>query len=288
MIFGRFIRILGEPKDRKLLLNYISFCKNNLNIDESIYSENHLLPVAVDKSFIKVKYNIIRLTYKNHIEAHKMLVECYPIRKFFNPLHFMCKGDVKYSRSEAIKQWWIQFKSTNEYQYWIEKHRISTNNFENFNKAGKEIHLINIKTSEHKNKIKNTLRKFWDNVDDEYLAKLSEQRKLSMTLEVREKISNTWKERWKDEKYHKKMCEKMTVVNADLNKRKSSGEKIKLKWEDPYFREKMQQVIETRQIDYKAHSNTMKNLWSDPEFREKMLEARKNSKKRKNNETIQN
>jgi hypothetical protein len=71
---------------------------------------------------------------------------------------------------------------------------------------------------------------------------------------------------------------KMDSVNKDINKRKDAGEKIKDKWKDPTFIEKM-----NNRKKGNSNSEKMKEKWADPVWRERMLESRKNKKEK--NET---
>lgn len=63
--------------------------------------------------------------------------------------------------------------------------------------------------------------------------------------------------------------DKMSEINKDVDKRKDASEKIKQKWQDKEFREKMSKRKRGN------NSSTMKEKWKDPEFRKMMLEKRK-------------
>ena len=59
------------------------------------------------------------------------------------------------------------------------------------------------------------------------------------------------------------------------------GEKIKAKWEDPKFRDKMLNRPKRSEEKNKEHGSSMKDKWKDPVFKAMMLRKRKESKERK-------
>jgi hypothetical protein len=70
---------------------------------------------------------------------------------------------------------------------------------------------------------------------------------------------------------------KMTEINQRQEKRDDASVKIKQKWQEPEFMEKMK----NRKSKPKGGgSDKMKERWSDPEFKKMMLE--KHKKKREN------
>jgi hypothetical protein len=71
---------------------------------------------------------------------------------------------------------------------------------------------------------------------------------------------------------------KMTCVNRDIDKRNKASIKIKEKWKDPIYLEKMKN---RKTVSSEDKSIKMKEKWADPIWKANMLEKRRN----KNNET---
>jgi len=90
--------------------------------------------------------------------------------------------------------------------------------------------------------------------------------------EGKKRMQESAQKKWdsRSEEYRKNFRSKMTDINTDESKRKDAGEKIKKKWEDPDFKEKMSKR-KTRGSDGSA----MKKLWDDPVWRAKTLESRR-------------
>lgn len=95
--------------------------------------------------------------------------------------------------------------------------------------------------------------------------------KMGMKLsdEHRSAISNGTKERYENDEFYKVFCKTMTEVNQRKDKRELAGEKIKEKWKDPSYLEKM------KNRPHGSNSKRMKEKWKDPEWKKKVLESRK-------------
>lgn len=83
--FGRFI-------DCQKTRDYFSLCSKNST--ESGVDEHHILPKSMFPEFAKEKWNIVKLTYKDHYLAHEMLpgicVLADDKRKMLNAWWFTC------------------------------------------------------------------------------------------------------------------------------------------------------------------------------------------------------
>jgi hypothetical protein len=113
-------------------------------------------------------------------------------------------------------------------------------------------------------------------VSQETRDKLSKSRQgVKLSQEHKKSISKGLVKRYKDEEFYEKFCNVMSTVNKDEKKRKSAGEKIKAKWQDPDYKEKM------RLRKTGSNSNTLKEKWQDPEWREYMLNSRKEKRKKR-------
>jgi hypothetical protein len=99
---------------------------------------------------------------------------------------------------------------------------------------------------------------FWNNINDEEYSKFckkiksywTEEKRLEKSRQMNEyylnpdNVENKRKEskdRWDslDDEYRHKFKEKMSIINKDKNKRLDAGDKIKKKWKDPGYLEKM-------------------------------------------------
>lgn len=278
----KFIEILGEPYSLENLAYYIEFVMKNTVIKEesSEYCEDHhIIPTSIFKND-----EVYTLTYINHVEAHVLLAKAYPISKFLRPLNFMLsrneKESIEYRKllSYSIKDNWKKFKNTNQYIIWKEKRRSACKN-----------HMINGhakimaekgNTPELKKKKSEAMKLYW-----------TEERKKEKSLSMieynevngTERYSKALRKRYSDmsEQKFTEFVDKMNKVNKNPEKRKKAGNKIKEKWKDPVFIEKMKN---RKQGSSESRSSKMKELWADPVWKENMLEKRRN----KNNETNKN
>jgi hypothetical protein len=126
-----------------------------------------------------------------------------------------------------------------------------------------------------KNKKSNTMKEYWT---EERKKEKSEDMKEYNKINGTERYRDIVKKRYEDPVYMEKFRLKMNSVNKDINKRKDASEKIKDKWKDPTFIEKM-----SNRKKGNSNSKKMKEKWADPVWREHMLESRKNKKEK--NET---
>jgi len=242
---GIFIDKLGEPENIESLERYIEFVKENKS--EYIKGEtqfHHLLPRVNFSEETKNEENIFCLTYDNHIEAHLLLAEAYPINVYLRPLNFMLeKNGERYEsyiklKSRSVKKWWIEFKKSEQYINWRNKR--SENCSKNMNN-GQAKKMSNVFYSrENSNSIRSKqFKDLWKN--DSYREKIiNSMKKERNTKEAKIRMKKAAKKKWDtmseiDREAHR---EKMLIINNNNDKRKIAGEKIKEKWKDPIYREK--------------------------------------------------
>ena len=276
---------LGEPDDYDALTKYISFVIENEVVEETeLYCEfHHILPSSVKTNDFTVK-----LTYNNHCYAHLLLFLTYNSNAFHRTLNFMkpelSERGVNYKKSlkKAREEGWKKFKNTDKYAQYIEARKLLTSirmkngfaselskrRFDNNPNARKEI-------SDHfKNK--------WS--DPEYKERVRKSMILGkQTDAAKARMSASTKKRYEmmseDEK--KIISEKMTIVNNQLSKREDASKKIKEKWKDPEFKEKM-----SKRKHGSSNSVALKLKWADPVWKAKILALRKlNYQLKKSNET---
>ena len=220
------------------LLDYVELVTGTYDCDQ-VYSErHHILTSAVFPQFRQESWNIIKLPYEKHVEAHELLFESFHLMTYARCIHFMKSGPKSYHKlSVAIKRGWIKFKSSEKYHSWREK----------------RVLCMRARDREWYSVIN---QKRWDSITQEDYDAICASNRKSWTIERRqnkskqqamysknnkEKIREVARNRWKNEspEYREAFREKMTIVNGDESKRLKAGETIKKRWKDPIFLEKM-------------------------------------------------
>lgn len=238
-LYNAFVDVLGAPKTSEALQNYIQFCIHNHTEETDKKCENHhILPKCLFESEITV-----RLIYNNHVIAHKLLTEAYPIRKFLRPLQFMLPRDgheyAEYRRkiSQAIKDWWLKFRESPNYKKYIKKQReITSKKMKNgFAKYLSDKRYSN-PNSRKQDSIK--FKEMWknDSMRRKIVASMiTERNTVSGKKRMSLSAQLTWNNKTTEEKI--KFKEIMNKTNKRLDKRKDASEKIKKMWQDPTYRE---------------------------------------------------
>lgn len=151
------------------------------------------------------------------------------------------------------------------------------------------------KTAEHKAKLSAHYRgkSFEDRFGEERAKEIKGKlRDREVTEETREKIrisklgmkltdkhcraiSNGLYKRYSDDDFLKRFTETMTRVNKYPIKRQLAGQKIKEKWKDPEYIEKM------KNRSHGSNSKSLKEKWKDPVWKKNMLESRKDKCKQR-------
>jgi hypothetical protein len=282
----QFIERLGHPVSDSKLEDYLDFVlTQGQKIVEHEYSEmHHILP----RSIFGENSHIYRLNYSDHITAHRLLVDAYPIREFIRPLNFMLprsdKNCLEFRKliSESAKKSWQEFKKTDKYTSWRKK---KSELMIQRNLLGLSKHASEKRYTQNQNakqEISEHFKTLWK--DQEYrnrvIASMLAERS---TPEAKDRYKKAIRKRWDNinEDELLKFKEVMSKVNKNENKRKTASIKIKEKWKTEEFKNKMK-TRKPRGSDGSA----IAKKWADPVWKENMLRIRKENKlKRKFNET---
>lgn len=105
--------------------DYVNFCFKNIHEGCDDDSElHHIIPRCVDEKYIKCDWNIIRLRYVDHIEAHILIASTYPCRQLTSPLNFMRPGKNNGLISLETKRVWEEMRQDGRYEQWCEAQSI--------------------------------------------------------------------------------------------------------------------------------------------------------------------
>jgi hypothetical protein len=209
--------------------------------DQKYIEKHHILPRSTFPELENESWNIIELDYETHRLAHLYLFKAINDRRYQRPLNWMMNY---YKNSEEIsnaaKRGWVNLKNDEvKYNKWREK-------------KSESMKLLSTEEQRRRANI------FWNNIDEEDYLKFCEKMKSYWTEEKRfekskqmneyysnpnnvEKKRRETKDRWDslDDSYRKNFKEKMSFINKNESKRLDAGNKIKKKWKDPDYLEKM-------------------------------------------------
>jgi hypothetical protein len=209
--------------------------------DRTYVEKHHILPRCTFPQYENELWNIIEVDYETHKLLHLYLFKSINDRRYQRPLNWMMNY---YKNSEEIsnaaKRGWINLKNDEE-------------RYKNWRKSRSEsMKLLSSKEQRRRANI------FWNNIKDEDYIKFCEKMKSYWTEDKRIEKSKQMKEyysnpeniekkrketkcRWDnlDENYRKDFKEKMSFINKNESKRLDAGNKIKKKWKDPNYLEKM-------------------------------------------------
>jgi hypothetical protein len=273
---GLFIKRHETIDNQEYLDKYINFIINYKITESFEYVErHHILPRSTFPEFEKENWNIIELDYDSHRLVHLWLFKSINIRAYQKPLNWMMNY---YKNSEevsnAAKRGWIKLKSDEEkYNNWRKKKSDSMKDFRNSEKYKEymieyfnnpnycKFKKIKVKKFGDRYSSENQRRRaniFWKNIsEDEYINfcnkiksywtedKINEKSKQMneyySNIENVEKKRKETQDRWNsmDEESRLKFKEKMGKINKEESKRIDAGNKIKKKWEDTEYLEKM-------------------------------------------------
>jgi hypothetical protein len=277
-IMEKFISKLGEPDNKEKLEEYIDFCLNNNHDTEDYFERHHILPRAVFPEHIKEIWNISSLSYENHVLCHFILSEAYLQRKFSRTLNFLKnKTDdeiIRYKKilSETSKKWWKDL-TDEEYDarclmYSIRMKKMMQEGSEFHKKICDGMKEYYLNNPHRKEELSIFFKNLWKNKTKEEYSEWCKNMIWSKNHHVVHK--KYMKEKWADSAWRETQTKKMNIVNKDINKRKDASKKIKEKWKDPIFLEKM-----NKRKKGKSNSEKLKELWKDPIWKQNMLQSRK-------------
>jgi hypothetical protein len=224
------------------LKKYINFIlRYKLEIKNYYTERHHILPRCTFPEFINEDWNIIEIDYESHRLLHLWIFKAINDRKYQRPLNWMMQPyKNKEELSKAAKRGWVNMKNNKEkYDRWRE----------NKSESMKKI------SSEEQRRRANI---FWNNIDEQEYLKFcekmksywSEEKRIEKSKQMNEYYSNPenierkrkeTKDRWDnlDDNQRLNFKEKMSLINKDIDKRLDAGIKIKDKWKDPNYLEKM-------------------------------------------------
>lgn len=287
------IKVLGEPKNS--LDEYINLVSADYSNIETDYIEvHHILPRSLFPQFKKESWNLVKLPYKIHIDAHILLAKCYPIGPFIRPLNWMLNIEEKIEYNfkglcaiRAKEQWMILKQNKEKYNNWILKRSKymksvmvpGTLVYDNIIQGAKDRW-----TKEERLQHSNIMKDRWAN-DEDFRLKCCKNRGEPWSEERHLKNSLILANKRLDEEYVINLKIKMKEVNSNEDKRRASSETAIRNMKDTRFKEEvMKKIKSTKQSNIdkgiipKTNSSKLKELWADPIWKENMLSARKQKK----------
>jgi hypothetical protein len=221
---------------------YVNFFKiYNIKENCDFFEKHHILPRSTFPEFSNESWNIVELDYDSHRLVHLWLFKAINIRKYQRPLNWMMNYyKNKDEISKASKRGWVNLKKDEKkYEKW---------------RKSKSENMKSLSSEEQRRRV----NIFWDNIsEEEYLifcekmkSYWTEDKRIEKSKQMNEYYSNPenvekkrkeTKDRWDslDENYRKSFKKKMSLINKDKDKRLDAGIKIKKKWKDPEYLEKM-------------------------------------------------
>jgi hypothetical protein len=128
-------------------------------------------------------------------------------------------------------------------------------------------------TLEGRQRISASLKARWNDPEYRKLYTVNARGNRNHSESTRAKISEAIKAKWQDEKYRSKIC---ISPSAEVRARISAT--LKAKWELPEFREKMMSSLSSRSDEWKLMiSEKIREKWNDPVYRQAVEEGIRNS-----------
>jgi hypothetical protein len=221
---------------------YLNLVLNYEKKNKNVYSEkHHILPRSSFPKFISESWNIVDLDYKDHKLAHYYLFRAINDRRYQKPLNFMLNfKKEKKELSIAAKRGWVKLKNDEKkYKEWTSK---------------RSDYMKSLSSDEQRRRA----NIFWNKITDEeykdFCLKMqeywTEEKREEKSIQMKKYYENEdninrkrieAKKRWDnlDEDQRKEFRKKMSEINKDIKKRKDASSKIKKKWKDPEYLEKM-------------------------------------------------
>jgi hypothetical protein len=262
--------------DVNQLDEYINFLLGyKLDKNDEYTEKHHILPYATFPEYKNEKWNIVELKYEDHKQAHLILYKSINIRVYQRTLNFMLPQFKNTQMlSTAAKRGWINLKNDKDkYEKWRNKKSDSMKKFRNSEKYKEYmIEYFNNPNYGKFKKIKvekwgdrysseNQRRRaniFWENIsesdyinfcnkmksywtEDKRNEKSKQMNEYYSNIENVEKKRKETQDRWDNMDHESRLIfkEKMDKINKDESKRIDAGNKVKEKWQDPEYLEKM-------------------------------------------------
>lgn len=240
-IKGKIIERHRSVDSNKYLDKYIKFLLN-YELDNSVYTEkHHILPRSTFPEYENESWNIIELDYESHRLVHLWLFKSINIRKYQRPLNWMMNYYKNSDEiSSAAKRGWVNLKNDEEkYKKWRDRKSESMKNLTKEEQSRRANIFWNNLSEIDYLKFCDRIKSYW--TEEKKTEKSEKMNIYYSNPENIEKKRKETKDRWDslDEEYRKEFKEKMSSINKDEDKRLDAGNKIKKKWKDPEYLEKM-------------------------------------------------
>lgn len=240
-IKGKIIERHRSVDSNKYLDKYIKFLLN-YELDNSVYTEkHHILPRSTFPEYENESWNIIELDYESHRLVHLWLFKSINIRKYQRPLNWMMNYYKNSDEiSSAAKRGWVNLKNDEEkYKKWRDRKSESMKNLTKEEQSRRANIFWNNLSEIDYLKFCDRIKSYW--TEEKKTEKSEKMNIYYSNHENIEKKRKETKDRWDslDEEYRKEFKEKMSSINKDEDKRLDAGNKIKKKWKDPEYLEKM-------------------------------------------------
>lgn len=189
---------LFKEKFNKDFYEYVSFClENKYDVIDDTYCElHHILPKSKFPEFKKSEWNIVRLKYNDHVNAHLILAEIHPIKAFTRPLEFLTNiNDEIREKLPLLQEIGInEWKNSERYTKFVEK--CSIRNIERY------------KDDAEREKLSNSCKRSWENKPHEEKQKHIDERSIYNKSEIaRKKNSEGVRRAYADGTLSKKLSE---------------------------------------------------------------------------------
>lgn len=238
------IQILNDKFNRDFS-EYVNYCLDNIyKINDDIYCEyHHILPRSKFPKYKNESWNIIKLKYSDHINAHVLLADILPIRSFTDPLKFMLIDKEKYN--ELIIQGMNLWKNTESYKIWREKHQKIWNSQKIDGERYNHMLAMSYKSHNDTTSIKNRRNGNINSWTEERKNKKSEYNiNKYKDFNERNKLKIKCKESWdnKSQEEKDKHIMERTLYNKSDEGRRKNSEGLKRAHEDGTLRKKLGEI----------------------------------------------
>jgi hypothetical protein len=219
----------------KLILEY------QLGEYDKYTEKHHILPKSFFPEFEDDDWNIIELKYEDHVNLHLLLFKSINIRAYQRPLNWMLKVyKNKEETSNAAKIGWINLKNNKEkYDKWRIDKSESMKKITSREQRRRAYIFWNNITDDEYIKFCNKMKEYW--TEERKKDKSKQMNDYYLNPENIEKKRIETQERWDlmSQEDRDEFNSKMNIINKSEEKRRVSGEKIKVLWKNEEYSKKM-------------------------------------------------
>ena len=219
----------------KLILEY------QLGEYDKYTEKHHILPKSFFPEFEDDDWNIIELKYEDHVNLHLLLFKSINIRAYQRLLNWMLKlYKNKEETSNAAKIGWINLKNNKEkYDKWRIDKSESMKKITSREQRRRAYIFWNNITDDEYIKFCNKMKEYW--TEERKKDKSKQMNDYYLNPENIEKKRIETQERWDlmSQEDRDEFNSKMNIINKSEEKRRVSGEKIKVLWKNEEYSKKM-------------------------------------------------